>query len=516
MHGSLLSGLRLLALLVATLAPFLPVSAQTDEEPERQILYAGWFDRPPYIVRAEGSERAAGFDVELLEEAGRRVGYQFVLERMDADYARELLGEGEIDVGLNTTALDEAEDYALPTIPFRREKDMLFLSADALAALRAEPEPPRSAEALLAAAVRLGLRIGVAVGDDHGAAAEAVIGDRANARTFTRTTSDADSALLAGTGALDGFIADRLAGYQALARTGYGDRLSPWDVPVFERDVRFVFSSEGVAPATVDRLDSGLRSVLRDGTYERLEARYIEPLLLSVAVSASWFPLLDAIGTIAFAISGVLLARRDRFSLLGAFVLAALPAVGGGVVRDLLVGRRPIGILADPTALILTVLTVAVGYGLFRLYDAARGRFTGLLDLAWLFVRVRRIVPPRSVFEISDALGLAAFTVTGVVIAIRFGATPLWLWGPLLAMLTAAGGGILRDVVRSDPEIPTLKTSFYAEIALVLGLLLCLAAGTFGSDIEPAEFQAAVVVTIAGAFLTRLLVVGLRLRGPRF
>jgi polar amino acid transport system substrate-binding protein len=139
-----------------------------------------------------------------------------------------------------------------------------------------------------------------------------------------------------------------------------------------------------------------------------------------------------------------------------------------------------------------------------------------VLDLAWLFVRVRRIVPPRSVFEISDALGLAAFTVTGVVIAIRFGATPLWLRGPLLAMPTAAGGGILRDVVRSDPAIPTRKTSFLAEIALVWGLLLCLAAGTFGSDIEPAEFQTAVVATIAGAFLARLVVVGLRLRGPRF
>lgn len=490
--------------------------AQAFARDERQILYAGWFDDEPYSFRLAGTDRATGLDVELLQEAGRRAGFAFVLERLDRDYAQELLGEGELDVGLNPTRLDEGRPFAIPTSPFRRERNVLFVSARARALLESEPAPPDSAKALLAAAGRHGLRVGVTAGAYYGPAAQVFLDDPANQRRLATSTTVADNVRLAAAGALDAFLADRLSGYQALAHQGQGDLLSPWPLPVLDREVRFIFSSEGVTPAMVARFDDALRSVMRDGTYERLEAQFVEPLLLSIAVSTAWFPLLDWIGTVAFAISGVLLARRDRYSLLGALVLAALPAVGGGVVRDLLVDRRPIAILADPTPLLLTVVTVAVGYLVFRAYDFARGRFSVVIDVAWLFVRVRRIVPPRSVYEISDAIGLAAFTVTGVVIAIRFDAAPLWLWGPLLAVLTAAGGGILRDVVRSDPEIPTLKTSFYAEIALVWGLLLCVVAGSLGSDIEPADFQIAVVVTIAGAFLTRMAVVALRLRGPRF
>jgi len=70
----------------------------------------------------------------------------------------------------------------------------------------------------------------------------------------------------------------------------------------------------------------------------------------------------------------------------------------------------------------------------------------------------------RDLYEVSDALGIAAFTVTGVAVAISARLDPLWLWAPLLAMLTAAGGGMLRDLVQQAGKLASLHREFYAEV----------------------------------------------------
>lgn len=121
-----------------------------------------------------------------------------------------------------------------------------------------------------------------------------------------------------------------------------------------------------------------------------------------------------------------------------------------------------------------------------------------------------------NLFEISDAVGIAAFTVTGVAVAVSQRAEPLWLWAPLLATLTAAGGGILRDIVRQSGDIAALRTQFYAEVPLLWGLLLGLHLSWQTSPLDPDRFVWAVVVTLVGAFLTRLAVVALGLSSPPF
>jgi uncharacterized membrane protein YeiH len=76
-------------------------------------------------------------------------------------------------------------------------------------------------------------------------------------------------------------------------------------------------------------------------------------------------------------------------------------------------------------------------------------------------------LPLKNAVELTDAIGLAAFTVIAVVIAVRFFAEPLWLWGPPCAALSAAGGGTLRDMLRAVTKNPALHTPFYAEICIV-------------------------------------------------
>jgi polar amino acid transport system substrate-binding protein len=122
----------------------------------------------------------------------------------------------------------------------------------------------------------------------------------------------------------------------------------------------------------------------------------------------------------------------------------------------------------------------------------------------------------RNLFEVSDAIGIAAFTVTGVAVAIAHKAEPVWLWAPLLAMLTAAGGGILRDVLRQSGDIKSLRSEFYAEVPLIWGLLLALYLHWQALHLGPDDFVTAVVVTMAGAFLTRMAAVTLKMKSPAF
>jgi polar amino acid transport system substrate-binding protein len=187
--------------------------------------------------------------------------------------------------------------------------------------------------------------------------------------------------------------------------------------------------------------------------------------------------------------------------------LSEVPAVGGGTLRDLLVNRETVAVLTNPAYLLAVIVTVLAGYIGFNLADRTSGAARKNSDGGshhddWI---VRKIGLNAAV-AFFDALGLAAFTLIGVVVAVQSKSNPLWLWGPLLAALTGAGGGIIRDVIRGDANNPFLKGTFYAEIALIWGWILSIFLMWYANllDYKPAEISLAVVVTLSGALLTRM------------
>jgi polar amino acid transport system substrate-binding protein len=191
-------------------------------------------------------------------------------------------------------------------------------------------------------------------------------------------------------------------------------------------------------------------------------------------------------------------------------VLAVLPAVGGGMVRDLITGRSPIGLVASPVYILLVIATVIVGY-IFILFLPRLLHLQGGAD-SLQTARGTRIF--NMIIELCDTLGLAAFTVTGVVVAVATRVEPLWLWGPILAALTGAGGGVLRDVVRQDPHIASLKGEFYPEVALIWGFLLSLFLIWQTRVIDPDQIFVGIIATVVGAFLTRSAAIYFGIRSP--
>lgn len=203
--------------------------------------------------------------------------------------------------------------------------------------------------------------------------------------------------------------------------------------------------------------------------------------------------MLAFVGIVAFALSGVVLACAGQYTLFGALILAALPAVGGGVVRDLVLQREPLGIVRNPEALLTVFGTVAAGMlviGAASLFQP--GRFMKYLQSrAGLGTRL---------IELFDAIGLAAFIVVGVVVALDAFAQPLWLWSPIAAVITASFGGLMRDLYRHDRVTANLGGELYPEIAAVCGLALALFLGWEGERLRPDEIKVGVIVTILAAF----------------
>ena len=165
--------------------------------------------------------------------------------------------------------------------------------------------------------------------------------------------------------------------------------------------------------------------------------------------------LLDAVGTMAFAMSGAFKAVRHRLDLLGVLVLGFATAIGGGVIRDTLLHRTPVAFLTN-------------GPAFFSLLGC-------VIAAAWPTAASRLRKPKElendRVFLVVDALGLAIFAVTGARLGAEAGLTA---WSTiLLAAITAVGGGMIRDIlVREVPLV--LSADFYATAALIGGLAFVL------------------------------------------
>ena len=164
---------------------------------------------------------------------------------------------------------------------------------------------------------------------------------------------------------------------------------------------------------------------------------------------------MEWIGTIAFAVSGALIAVSNSLDLFGVIFLGCITAVGGGILRDILLEQCPPAIFSNtPVLLVAAITSVAV----FIIAYLNRQHFNTLKD------KIERIN------NLFDAVGLAAFSVIGTEIACTAGFSNKILFSVIMGMITGVGGGMFRYVfVASSPYI--LKKHIYA-LASLFGSIL--------------------------------------------
>jgi uncharacterized membrane protein YeiH len=192
---------------------------------------------------------------------------------------------------------------------------------------------------------------------------------------------------------------------------------------------------------------------------------------------------LDLAGTFAFALNGALTAVRvARLDIVGVVTLGMITALGGGILRDVLLGALPPATFSDWRYLVVAAVGGLVAFGLSR--------------------QLERLATPITVF---DALGLGLFAVTGASRALALGAGAGQ--AVLLGALTAVGGGTLRDVLVR--RVPTVLSSELYAIPALLGAGVVVVADRLGAG--------ALVPSLVGAALciaVRLVGVRLRLEAP--
>ncbi|WP_430474631.1 TRIC cation channel family protein [Thalassospira lucentensis] len=477
-------------------------------------LRVGWYPSHPYQYThlQHGTESLTGLDIELTREILKRAGYSTTFIPTSWAQVQRDLRDGKVDMALGAFENPERSEYAYFSEAYRVETDSVFFQNGASIAHNAESFA-HVVENIAAADGHIGVLDGYSYGIDVDQTISGTHNDRVVAYdSIEKALQSLEH------GQIDALLSDQVFVESALIRDGYGNKIDRHSMPVFSGDIHAMFSRATVSQETVDDFNIALRTVRNDGTHDSIIQSFVTPIRFGIALSGRWFTALDILGTVAFAISGVLLARREGYSIFGAFVLSALPGVGGGVVRDLLSGREPIGIMQSPNGILLVIGTVLAGYIIYFIFDRLpkstnvpkAGQAVGRKS------RFRRMMTMGNVIETTDAIGLSAFTVTGVYVAVTMNSTPLLLWGPLLAMLTGAGGGIIRDVVRADRNNPALKTSFYAEIPLFWGFILSGFFWLHGHQAETSDIFFAVVINVVGAFVMRMLIVMFGLKSPRF
>lgn len=158
-----------------------------------------------------------------------------------------------------------------------------------------------------------------------------------------------------------------------------------------------------------------------------------------------WIYLVDLFGTCVFAISGVLTAIQKKFDIVGTLIIGFVTAIGGGTLRDLLIGRTPVGWLNDRNYFLVIIAGYFIAY-------AFKNKIIRFKKSMFLF----------------DTIGIGLFTILGIQIAIQYELnTEICL---IMGVISACFGGVIRDVLTN--EIPLIfRKEIYATACFIGGIV---------------------------------------------
>lgn len=156
-----------------------------------------------------------------------------------------------------------------------------------------------------------------------------------------------------------------------------------------------------------------------------------------------WIYSLDLLGTFVFAISGVLTAIQKKFDVVGSAIIGLVTAVGGGTLRDILIGETPVGWMKNTTYIWVVLLALIISY-----------------------VFKSKIIRLRKSMFLFDTIGIGLFTILGLQKTLDVGLSPMI--AVMMGMVSAVFGGVIRDVLSG--VVPLIfRKEIYASACIVGG-----------------------------------------------
>ncbi|MBR5926556.1 MAG: trimeric intracellular cation channel family protein [Firmicutes bacterium] len=163
---------------------------------------------------------------------------------------------------------------------------------------------------------------------------------------------------------------------------------------------------------------------------------------------------IEIIGTVAFALSGAMVAYQKRMDIFGVCVMGLVTACGGGFLRDLFLGQLPPSMFLNPVYPVTAIVVSLIAFlpGVHRALQ-------------------KREDPYEQVQRLADALGLGMFTAVGISTAIYAGFYDNAFFAVFIATITGVGGGLMRDVLAGLP--PSIFVRHIYALAVIAGAIVC-------------------------------------------
>lgn len=189
---------------------------------------------------------------------------------------------------------------------------------------------------------------------------------------------------------------------------------------------------------------------------------------------------MEMLGTIAFAASGAMVGVGRNMDIFGVCVLGVVTSVGGGMIRDIVLGIIPPSVFQDPVyAAVATVTSCMVFLVLYLKRELLEGHFRETYDKVML---------------VMDSIGLGIFTVVGVNTGIRSGYVDETFLLVFLGTITGVGGGLLRDMMAGVP--PYIFVRHVYACASIIGAIVCVYSYRIFGAVEAMVVSSAVVILI--------------------
>ena len=482
----------------------LSLTPKPDTTPITGSLRVGWMEYYPYqfTTQVNGVSRRDGLGLKLAEACFHRAGFSADFIEMTWQEQLKAFETNKLDVIMLAAPSQERMKNALFSQPYANFKLATFYSMPHLA------EPPEDTASLTKFCAQQHVKIGITKGFLLPRRLAPIIKQaESEGRLIAVDTPDESFQNLAD-GKIQVAFLDELVGFSLVRNHHWKELIGYQDLDCSPDPTCLMFNRATVTQETVDHFNQALQSIADDGSQSALIRTYLYPRLLGILTQSKMFRIITIAAAMFAGFTGVLIAHREGYDWVGALVLGACPAVGGGVLRDLIVSRNPLGVVADPANL-LGVACLVTGVGLFLRFAPKPWR-EGLeamdpsKDQRLLFF---------------DTLGLAAYTVTNVFLAMSCACEPLWLWGPLLAVFQNGGGGAIRDIIIGRAgNIAILKGVIYGEIAFVgaLGLSTFFIFYSQRDDFQEEHMVSASLFTMFAVVVVRTVVIRMGWRSPNF
>lgn len=178
----------------------------------------------------------------------------------------------------------------------------------------------------------------------------------------------------------------------------------------------------------------------------------------------------DLFGTLVFSISGILAAINKKFDLVGAFIIGFVTAVGGGTLRDLLLGETPVGWMKDTNYILIIFAAIPICY-----------------------LGKKYVLKLRKSLFLFDTIGIGLFTILGLQKTLSLNLSPIV--AILMGVVSAVFGGVIRDVLAN--EIPLIfRKEIYASACFIGGVVFLIGENIYPNSSINTYISIAVVIII--------------------